>query len=301
MYFYFLVEGVMSRYEKESGEGRKFPIVMALIIIALIVLGGLFFIDMMDDKTEGDVVSENMTIPDEKPEFAIESENLLRAAEGEEVDGEPEIDEVSKYLEELTTETEKLSLEESDKSFKGAVGHVSEGLEQWFETKDALKKYTFLINDISQNQILTKNRKFLQPSQKLEVQKDAKGLYLDEKSYKRYDDFSQSIDKIDVKTGVGVYLAFKPLLNQVYKVFSYPDTYQLDDIFLKAAANVMKAPIIEDRIGLVKHSLIYKFEDKELEELGAVEKQMLRMGPENTKVIQNKLRLLVAAILAEKE
>ena len=290
----------MNRYEKEDDEGKKFPIVMILIIIALIVLGSLYFIETMDETEELGVVSESMTIPEESSGEFIESDNLLNPVEEETIVG-AEADPLSQYLEELNKETEALSLDTSDDSFKGAVGHVSENLAPWFGTDEVLKKYTFLINDMSQNQILTKNRKFLQPPSKIEVQTDDQGLYLGEKSYKRYDGFAQTIDQINVNKGMGVYLAFKPLLNEVYKVFSYPESYQLDDIFLKAAANVIKAPVVEGRIGLIKHSLLYKFKDKELETLSAVEKQMLRMGPENTKIIQAKLRTLVETLLAEKE
>lgn len=289
----------MSRYEKKDSE-KKFPIVMALIIVALIVMGILFFIETLEE-TDIEVVSESMEIPAEKLGAATDMENLLVSYENEDTAVTSEEAELAKFLADLSEETESLAIEKSDDSFKGAVAQVSENLAQWFGAKDVIHQYIFLINDISQNQILAKNRKFLQPPKKLEVQKDGQGLYLDEKSYQRYDDFAQTIDQINVNKGVGVYQAFKPLLNHVYKLFSYPDTYQLDDIFLKAAANVIKAPVVEDRISLVKHSLLYKFEDKKLEELSAVEKQMLRMGPKNTKIIQAKLRFLVEAILAEKE
>lgn len=289
----------MSRYEKKDSE-KKFPIVMALIIVALIVMGILFFIETLEE-TDIEVVSESMEIPAEKLGVAIDMDNLLVSYENEDTAVTSEEAELAKFLADLSEETESLAIEKSDDSFKGAVAQVSENLAQWFGAKDVIHQYIFLINDISQNQILAKNRKFLQPPKKLEVQKDGQGLYLDEKSYQRYDDFAQTIEQINVNKGVGVYQAFKPLLNHVYKLFSYPDTYQLDDIFLKAAANVIKAPVVEDRISLVKHSLLYKFEDKKLEELSAVEKQMLRMGPKNTKIIQAKLRFLVEAILAEKE
>jgi predicted Holliday junction resolvase-like endonuclease len=307
VYFLLKLGDIMNRYEKMDDEGRKFPIVMILIIIALIVMGALFYIESMDDEVSDDVISESMKIPEEKIESSIEAENLLDSRGGEsamsvEDEAQARKDEkTAKFLDDLSQEAESLALEDSDAVFKGAVGQVSEGLAQWFGTKGVIKKNIFLINDISQNQILAKNRKFLKPPQKIEVQKDANGLYLGEKSYKRYDAFTQAINHIDVQKGAGIYRAFEPLFSQVYQVFSYPDAYQLDDIFLKAAANIIKAPVIEGRIGLIKHSLLYKFKDKKLEGLSAVEKQMLRMGPENTRVIQAKLRVLVEAILAGNE
>jgi len=40
----------------------------------------------------------------------------------------------------------------------------------------------------------------------------------------------------------------------------------------------------------------FGFEDARLEALGPVEKLLLRMGPKNTKVIQNKAREIAAAL-----
>jgi len=99
---------------------------------------------------------------------------------------------------------------------------------------------------------------------------------------------------------VAVYQRFRPLLLQVFAEFSYPDGYNLDDIFIKAAAEILTAPIIEQPIALVKYSLRYRYADPELEALGPVQKQMLRMGAENTRLIQNKMRMLVDELVSSK-
>jgi Protein of unknown function (DUF3014). len=43
--------------------------------------------------------------------------------------------------------------------------------------------------------------------------------------------------------------------------------------------------------------VVYKFADEQLQAMNAVEKQMIRMGPDNTRKVQEKLRQLVQAIL----
>jgi len=52
---------------------------------------------------------------------------------------------------------------------------------------------------------------------------------------------------------------------------------------------------------LERNSIHYKFADQQLEALNPVHKQMLRMGPDNTRIIQNKLRLFVAGLANLKE
>ncbi|MGZ8931621.1 MAG: DUF3014 domain-containing protein, partial [Methylosarcina sp.] len=69
----------------------------------------------------------------------------------------------------------------------------------------------------------------------------------------------------------------------------------------KAAAEIISAPIRTERLAVVRPSVHYKFADPALEALNPVHKQMLRLGPENTKIIQNKLRRLVEALSENSE
>jgi hypothetical protein len=88
---------------------------------------------------------------------------------------------------------------------------------------------------------------------------------------------------------------------EVFKEFSYPDEYNLEDIFTKAAAIILAAPARDGQIALERHSVHYKFADQQLEALNPIHKQMLRMGPDNTRIIQNKLRLFVESLVNLKE
>ena len=49
---------------------------------------------------------------------------------------------------------------------------------------------------------------------------------------------------------------------------------------------------------MTKVEAVYKYADASLEQLPGVQKQLLRMGPENTSRIQQKARALRAALLA---
>jgi hypothetical protein len=63
----------------------------------------------------------------------------------------------------------------------------------------------------------------------------------------------------------------------------------------------LAAPVIEGRIALVRPTVNYKFADQKLEALSPVRKQMIRMGPENTRIIQNKVRMLVEELVNLKD
>ncbi len=281
----------MSRYEQHND--KNFLPILMIILAGILLLLGVWVYILNDEDASVERVSQSLEIPKEKKTSGFES--VINSEIKTDKENISEDNHSEGLLNDLPKEPVLVKLDTSDEGFKKAVTTVSTDLGDWFEIKDVIRKYIVLIHDVSQNKILFKHKNFLKVPKKNMVREDDQGLYLTKEGYQRYDRFANALVAIDVKKGVGLYLSFKPLFNKVYKTFSYPESYKLEDIFLKAAANVINAPVEEGRVGLVKHTLFYKFSKRKLERLNDVEKQMLRMGPENTKKIQAKLRQLVEA------
>ena len=285
----------MSRYEQKVS--RKYlPVLVIMVVIISTVLAVWLY---QKDEKVTDKETKTIAIPVENPALDIEKKELpmndvavgfspAESMANESVeDGKEEVEVVKPTV---------ITLEASDDSFRKALGDVSESLLNWFQVKHVIRKYVVIINDLSQNQILYKHRKFLKMPQKFVAQEDTQGLYIGHESYARYDRLANTMASLDVQKGLDLYLTFRPLFKQVYDEFAYPAEYRLEDIFMKAAASVLEAPVIKGRVFLLRHSVRYKFAKQELEALNGVEKQMIRMGPENTQKIQAKLRQLVEAI-----
>lgn len=185
------------------------------------------------------------------------------------------------------------ALQDSDDLFRQQITALSGDLTELLQADDLIEKYLYIVNDFSEGQRLYKHMKFLVLPEPFVPGKDEQGLYMSARNYHRYDRLAQAFAAIDNEAAIRAYRRLRPLLQQVYIGFSYPEHYQLEDLFKKAAAEVIAAPIIEDRIALVRPTVRYKFADQTLENLSPVQKQMLRMGPENTRIIQKKLRELV--------
>jgi hypothetical protein len=278
----------MGRYGQQTNTQKSQTPIIATLILIIIFLLWMFFDSQKSNETE----IKTIDIPKESIRFDSKTKSTSSDIRtGQRSTPEKPFENKIKLPE----------LEDSDDFFRQEASFVSAGLPSWFRIKNVIKKYIALVNDISQNQLFTRHRAFLKPLGKMRVKRDSQGLYLPKDSYRRYDSLADAITAIDVDKGLQLYLTFKPLFEKVYKEFGYPADYRLEDIFLKAAANVIKAPVIEGRIGLKKHSVKYMYTDKGLESLTGVEKQMLRMGPENTKKIQAKLRKLVQALVVFSE
>lgn len=178
----------------------------------------------------------------------------------------------------------------SDELFRNTLAGLSPSLVQWLNTDQLLRRYVVIINDFAQGYRISKHMSFLRHEEAFSVLQGDNVLYIAPKSTERYDALAQAIKVIDAKAAVAVYQKFKPLMQLVFAEFSYPKEITLETIVKKAAGEILAAPVIEGLIPLVRPSLFYKFADPKLEEINPVQKQMLRMGPENTRIIQEKCR-----------
>lgn len=284
----------MSRYEQDINKEGAWKAVLAIIILILIAAIWWYSASQPENGKEVKVIE----LPRENIVSVIDVGVPIDKAEITDIDPFNADKNAEIKQKELSEPLVLPKLEDSDVFFKQEMSLVSINLLKWFEADGVIKKYMVIINDLSQNELTYKHSSFLQRPNKMKVGKDSQGLYLTENSYQRFDGVANAIAAIDSRQAVKFYFMFKPLFEQVYKGFSYPEDYKLDDIFLKAAASVIAAPTINDRISLTQHLIRYKFTNKKLESLDDVKKQMIRMGPKNTQKIQAKFRQLVQVFSA---
>lgn len=179
----------------------------------------------------------------------------------------------------------------SDDYVRQEIVKISPGLSEWFSADQLIRKYVVIANDFAQGSRISKHMSLLRFSEPFVVEQQGEnGLYISSKSFARYNKLAQTVQAINTKAAVAVYQKFRPLMLQVFAEFSYPKDFTLETIVEKAAGEIIATPLVEGQISLIRPSTLYKFADPKLEALNAVQKQMIRMGPENTKIIQNKCR-----------
>lgn len=287
----------MSRYDdrvkdKESSSGM---ISMAIVLIGL-AGGGWFYFQHLQSEAVTEPETRMLALPLDSRD--MKAADPLFISNGASTAGAPPgivtdtIIEPSFILPDL---------DHSDALLREEIVRVSPALAGWLNADQLIRKYVVIANDFSQGLRLEKNLRFLQLDQPFAVDQEGESLFISSKTYQRYDGLAAAINALDVQATLSVYKKFRPLLVQVFKEFSYPEEYGLEDIMMKAAAVILAAPVRDERIALEKGSAHYKFADQQLEALNPVHKQMLRMGPENTRIIQNKLRVFVESLANLKE
>jgi hypothetical protein len=68
------------------------------------------------------------------------------------------------------------------------------------------------------------------------------------------------------------------------------------DTLIRAIKELLGTPIVEGDIALKEGVISYYMVDEDLEGLSDAQKHLLRMGPQNTRKIQNKLREMAVAL-----
>jgi hypothetical protein len=114
-------------------------------------------------------------------------------------------------------------------------------------------------------------------------------------AYHRYDDVGDVVSSIDAAAAARCYRGLHGALQAAYRALGYPGA-DLDAVTARALRRLIAAPVRDAEIAVRKEEGVYVFVDDRLEELGAVEKHLLRMGPRNERIVQAKARELLAAL-----
>ena len=137
----------------------------------------------------------------------------------------------------------------------------------------------------------------------MEIVETDSGYILDATSYERYSDYANLLENIDTQLLLAFYGFYEPLFEEANVELGNPEE-SFRGTFVVALDEILSAPVIDGDIALHQPNVNWMFVDPELEQLNAVHKQLIRMGPENTLKIQSALqdiRDVLAAQLPDAE
>jgi hypothetical protein len=70
----------------------------------------------------------------------------------------------------------------------------------------------------------------------------------------------------------------------------------LDVLLSRAVAILVTAPVLDGDVAVASEGPFYRFADNKLETLPPAQKQLIRMGPRNERLVQAKLQEVAAAL-----
>jgi len=129
----------------------------------------------------------------------------------------------------------------------------------------------------------------LTPNKSFTVVTKGEALYLNPQSYRRYDLVADAFSSLDAKAAVRIFREVRPLFQQAYRELGYPNQ-DFQETLIQAIRELLDTPVVQGDIAVVHAVTTYQMVDENLEDLDDAQKDLLRMGPQNIRKVQNKLR-----------
>jgi hypothetical protein len=198
-----------------------------------------------------------------------------------------------------TAEIPLPDLNQSDEFARNMMKGLSPNskLRDWLQISNIIRVITASVDNIAEGLSPRPHLRFLSPGKAFTVDEKEGKLYLDPKSYRRYDLVADIFASLDAGKTIKVYKELKPLFQQAYRELGYPDR-DFQDTLIQAMLRLLSTPVVKRQIVLTEagKGINYQIVDEYLENLSDAEKHLLRMGPENTRKIQKKLREMILAL-----
>lgn len=260
------------------------------LIIAICILGGLGYYLLEQPKPKAPITTsipiEETTTVEVPPPPPKEQEE------------KPKIEIPEKTTSKPASNFTLPTLDNSDPEAKKHLDNISteKNFSYWFHPDHIIRRGITFIDGLSRGLQLKKMLKAPMPKGSFLVVKEGNKYWINPENYQRYNYFIKIIKSIDDKKAIQAFHLLRPLLEEAYGELGHP-SHELDSVIISALDQILAAPMHDGPIELTSESVQYKYADPQLEALPPIQKQLLRMGPENTQIIQKKVQLLRNALL----
>jgi hypothetical protein len=258
------------------------PVIIAVVVVGLFVGGLLIYKMTAVDSTQDTASTKEVAIPVPEPVSPVNEPEPPEPV-AIELPVEEEVDAKPAFILPL--------LNDSDQLVRDGIVSLTrhEGINRWLSSSEIIRKFVAFVDGVANGQAPKDPVRVLAPEGPFLARQISEDLYeLDEASYARYNSFVEIVVSMDARRTAEFYYLVSPLLKDGYSELGYPDK-KFDDSVFRAIGRLLETPVPTEPIRLVRPVVMYEFEDKKLESLSAAQKQMIRMGPRNTRRLQAKL------------
>lgn len=191
----------------------------------------------------------------------------------------------------------EVSLSGSDSTAQASLAPLSTdpAWSSWLGAGDLIRRLVGAVARIAEGDSPRPFLPFLAPTGAFEAQQRDKRLYIDPKSYARYDTVARVLGSIDTAAAAQAYRQLRPLVHAGYREIAQPSA-DFDRTLAAAVDRLLAVPVPQGDVEVVESGALYAFADPAVEKQSAAAKHLLRMGPANMVHLQTKLRELATAL-----
>jgi len=262
---------------------RSSFLIAGLAVAAAVILGLTYYYRMAGDQG----AAESATVPAVDSGSAVKPEPTPSAEVMEETPPSPVIRAPEFVLPPLNASDEFVR------------GRLPDTLPQaWIGKDDLLRRLAVLVDNASRGELPRRQLAFLAPQGKFQVREivDESGedkLFIDPAGYQRYDRYLDILESVPPETLAVLLSDTGPLIQQAVQELGEDGNAASD--MRSAMDQVMAVPVLTGDVELVQPKVFFEYADPALEALSPLQKQVLRMGPENV----TRLKTYLTALRAE--
>ncbi len=276
----------------ESDVGRRaFPTKHVLLVLAIIAVGGALWQSIKEQSAEvvpDVVVVEAVGV--EPPPLPSAEDIPLRPKLVIEATAEAPVEPVPTLP----------ALAESDAMVREQLSAAGVGVElgRLEQQQNLIQQGVALIDGFSRGLVLRKLLHIAPPKEAFSALEQDEQVFMNPAGYSRYNGYAEAIARLDIAVLVNNFHTMRRLYEQAYGQLGLnPDDF--DNAVIRMFDHVLATPEIEEPIAITRQSVMYQYADPQLEQMTPMQKQLLRMGPDNIRRIKEQARTLRAGLLSQ--
>lgn len=259
---------------------RNSYLIASLAVAAAVILGLTFYLRQAEPESAPTVVEEEPLL-DAAPNFQSDTSSELRSLM-EDTPPSPVIDEPVLELP---------ALDQSDEFVRERLPRALP--EDWVAKEDLLRRVAVVVDNANRGEIPKRQLEFMAPQgvyQVREVLREGQSepeLYVDPESFSRYDGYLDLLEAWPAGDLGRLIRDTDPLLDQAMAELGSQEP--LVPQVLTIIDQILAVPLLPDEVELLQPKVLYEYADPALEGLSDLQKQVLRMGPDNVARLQRYL------------
>ena len=191
-----------------------------------------------------------------------------------------------------------VSEETGDQYARESIDAVNGGkaLAQFVAGDYVVERAVAIIDALRRGEVPYKLLPVGKPSTPFPISDNGLRVTLDTAGFSRYDGFAQWVDGLDTPALISLLNDYERIATQALTRMGVTD-FDIRSALLAATTQILSTPQVAVDAELMRREANWVYMDPELEALSSLQKQVLRMGPENADIVQQKARDIRGALL----
>lgn len=182
-------------------------------------------------------------------------------------------------------------LDASDEVVRALVARLSSHpvVAAWLTTSGLIRNLTVVVANIAEGETPAKHLRPLRPAGRFAAREGRGTATIDPSSYARYDGIAAAVGGLDARGVARFYATVRPRIDEAYRDLGAADA-DFDRTLERAIVMLLRTPTVAGDVQIRPGKMSYQYADPSLEGLPKVQRQFLRMGPRNVRIVKAKLR-----------